>query len=369
MRYGHGLVIGKFYPPTLGHDHLIRAAARQAVRVTVVVMAERYESIRLADRVRWLRAEHDDDPRVSVVGVPCDIPVDYEDSGVWAAQVAVIAAAARSVTTDPVDVVFSSEIYGAELGEWFAAAHVLVDRERLAVPVSASQVRSDLTGSWYWLGPAVRAGLATRVVVVGAESTGTTTVAQKLVDHYRERGGIWNHTQLVAEYGREFTETKWAAACRLALDKGEQEPPLDTLVWQPADFDVIATQQRRLEEISAMRGSPLLICDTDAFATAVWERRYLGGAARLLESWATNLPGNRTYLITDHSGVPWVDDGIREGDLRIRAAMTGWFIDALTAAGHSWVLLSGTLEQRLQLAVRTCDQLLARAAIFCPPIS
>jgi hypothetical protein len=42
--------------------------------------------------------------------------------------------------------------------------------------------------------------------------------------------------------------------------------------------------------------------------------------------------------------VHWHDDGLREGDLAIRAAMTGWFTGMLTAAGHSWVLLTGNLQ-------------------------
>jgi len=39
MRGTHGLVIGKFYPPHLGHHHLIAGAARQVERLTVLVMA------------------------------------------------------------------------------------------------------------------------------------------------------------------------------------------------------------------------------------------------------------------------------------------------------------------------------------------
>jgi len=46
---------------------------------------------------------------------------------------------------------------------------------------------------------------------------------------------------------------------------------------------------------------------------------------------------------------------MREGDLDVRAAMTGWFIDTLTAGDHSWVLLTGPIEQRLALAVRCTD--------------
>jgi HTH-type transcriptional regulator, transcriptional repressor of NAD biosynthesis genes len=67
--------------------------------------------------------------------------------------------------------------------------------------------------------------------------------------------------------------------------------------------------------------------------------------------------------------VPWHDDGLREGDLAVQAAMTGWFADALTAAGHSWVLLTGSITERLALAVRVTDAALARRAAFGPAIT
>ena len=53
----------------------------------------------------------------------------------------------------------------------------------------------------------------------------------------------------------------------------------------------------------------------------------------------------------------------------IRAAMTGWFTSALTAAGHSWVLLTGSVAERLALAVRVTDSVLARQAGFGPAIT
>jgi nicotinamide riboside kinase len=84
-----------------------------------------------------------------------------------------------------------------------------------------------------------------------------------------------------------------------------------------------------------------------------WERRYLSERARGLQRWATtDLPRHDVYLLTIHDGVPWQDDGLREGDLTVRAAMTGWFAKALTAAGHPWVLLTGSTAERLALAVR-----------------
>jgi HTH-type transcriptional repressor of NAD biosynthesis genes len=365
-----GLVVGKFYPPHRGHLSLIEVAAAQCRQVTVLVMAARAETLPLADRVAWLRAACGGLPAVTVAGVRCDVPVDFASETVWAAQVAVMAAALDGNGRPRPDAVFSSEPYGDELAARLGARHVCVDQGRVTVPVSASRIRADLAGCWDQLiGPA-QAGLAARVVVLGAESTGTTTIAELLAAHYRRRGGAWARTVCVSEAGRGYTVTKWQQARAAAVAAGQREPLLDELVWTQADFDAVAAEQTRGEEAAATAGSPLVVCDTDAFATSVWERRYLGGTARGLQPWAAgDLPRHAVYLVTSHDGVPWHDDGLREGDLDIRSAMTGWFTSALTAAGHSWVLLAGGLDERLELAVRVTDSILEQQARFGPAIT
>lgn len=227
--------------------------------------------------------------------------------------------------------------------------------------------RADLAAMWPRLDQVVRQGLATRVVVVGAESTGTTTVSRALAQRFRDRGGVWASTGWVPEFGRDFTITKWDEAKEQARAAGRLEPEMTELVWTADDFALIATRQTELENAAAAAGSPLLVCDTDAFATRVWERRYLGAAGSAShEAAGEALPRRDVYLLTDHRGVPFVQDGIRDGE-HIRADMTGWFIEALTAAGHSWVLLSGTLEERVDLAVRVADQMLALRSTFAAP--
>lgn len=368
--YGHGLVIGKFYPPHLGHRYLIETAAKACEQVTVLVMAASSETVPLADRVAWLTTALAARPRVLVAGVVCDVPVDYADPIIWQAQVAVMQAALRQAGRPCVDAIFSSEQYGPELARRFGAVHVAADPERTVVPVSASMIRADLTAAWDYLIVPARAGLATRVVVLGAESTGTTTIAGLLAGHYRNRGGIWARTRCVSEAGRDYTARKWAQAKLAALAAGKAAPALDELVWSAADFDAVATEQTHRENEAAAAGSPLLICDTDAFATSVWERRYLGDTTRDLQPWATTLlPHHDVYLLTSHEGVPWHDDGLREGELKIRAAMTGWFADALTAAGHSWVLLTGSAAERLSLAIRVTEQVLGHRLRFAPSIT
>ncbi|MFI6077472.1 hypothetical protein ACIA5C_38675 [Actinoplanes sp. NPDC051343] len=80
---------------------------------------------------------------------------------------------------------FSSEAYGIELASRFHAEPVIVGLDRAQVPVSGTAVRADPVGNWDHLGPGVRAWLTRRVVVVGAESTGTTTTARALARLFR----------------------------------------------------------------------------------------------------------------------------------------------------------------------------------------
>jgi HTH-type transcriptional regulator, transcriptional repressor of NAD biosynthesis genes len=320
MTYRHALVVGKFYPPTLGHHALIRYAARHADRVTVVVMTAAQESISLDDRVSWLQAEHLGDSNVTAVGIRCDIPTDLGSATIWTAQVALMRAAVSSVTTQPIDLVVSSEPYGPPLAERLGCASLPFDPDRQAVRVSATDVRADLPGHWHLLSGPVRAGLAVRVVVVGAQSTGTTTIAGLLAERFRARGGVWARTQLVDDYDRE--------------------------------------------DAAAALGSPLLVCENDALPADVRDHRHLGQLTASEQP--PVLPRRSLYLVTDHEGVPRESDGAREVDLDGRAAMTGLFSDALTAAGQSWVLLSGSLEERLDLALRCTALVLNGRLAFAP---
>jgi HTH-type transcriptional repressor of NAD biosynthesis genes len=369
-KFAHGLIVGKFYPPHLGHHRLIDWAAAQCGELTVLAMAARGESLPLADRTSWLQAHHAGQAGVVVLGVSCDAPVDFGDESVWTAQVAIIQAALRAGRRPLVDAVFASEGYGEQLAARLSAAHRSFDPDRRLSAIAASGIRADAASHWDEIAATTRAGLATRVVLLGAESTGTTTIARQLTDRYRGRGRVWGRTRCVAEYGREVTRAKWTQARQTARTAGQVEPALDELVWTADDFDLVAREQTRREEEAAANGSPLLVCDTDAFATSVWERRYLGEQARPLQPWATALlPRRDVYLLTSHDGVPWHDDGLREGDLAIRAAMTAWFSDALTQAGHSWVLLTGDLDQRLGLATRTVERLLLERLTFTAAIT
>ncbi|UVS78260.1 AAA family ATPase [Actinokineospora sp. UTMC 2448] len=353
MRFRHALVVGKFYPPHRGHHHLIRSAAAVSERTTVAMLGASVESMSIPDRVSWLSAEHAGDPGVMVLGDLDDHPIDFHDDAVWEAHLGVIRAVlARRAMADGgspvVDAVFSGEDYGPELAARLGAAHVRVER----LSVSGTAVRRDPVGRWGDLASSTRAGLAVRVVVVGAESTGTTTLSRALAEHF---GAPW-----VGEYGREHTERKLAAAREL---EKAAPPGLDELVWTDGDFVDVALRQSAAEDAAAGQG-PLLVCDNDAWAATVWAERYLGRPCAL------PIPSRTPalYLLTDHVGVPFEQDGWRDGE-HLRAWMTARFASALRDRGVPWVLLSGTPRHRLRRAARACAEAMRTHLRWAPPLT
>jgi NadR type nicotinamide-nucleotide adenylyltransferase len=343
MRYGHGLVLGKFYPPHAGHHHLVRTAAERCDRLTVLVCASSVESVPLADRVAWMRETH---PACDVVGTMDEVPVDLTDPDVWDAHVAIF----RAAVPGRIDAVFTSESYGAELGRRLGAVSVLVDPDRTAYPVSGTAVREDPAGCWPYLAPPVRGALARRVVVLGAESTGTTTLARDLAAHYRGRGGVWAETGWVPEYGREFSERKLEA-----LGPGGTWTDVS---FSSHEFPLIAAEQLAREDRAAREGSPVLFCDTDAFATTIWHERYMQSANPAVARIAEEGRRQHLWLLTDHADVPFEDDGLRDGE-HLRPWMTSRFAAELTRTGRPFHVLRGSRAHRLAEAVAAVDRLLA----------
>lgn len=340
MTYAHGLVVGKFYPLHVGHLALVRAALRSCARVTVEVLESSVESVPAATRAAWLAEEV---PQARVVTALDDAPVDYTSDAAWDAHMGVIA----SLLDSPVDVVFTSDPYGAELARRLGAQWQRVDPGRSATPVSGRAVRADPAGNWWALPAAVRAWFARRVVVCGAESTGSTTLADALAGHFR--------TLVVPEYGRQWSD---------------ERPGGFTAPWQPAEFDLIATEQARREDDAARRVPiPLLICDTDPLTTALYHERYIGRPSPRVRALAdARVPD--LYLLTGDE-IPFVQDGQRDGGA-VRHALQARFREVLDECrertGVPWVELHGPHEERLAAAIRLVEPLLQTPRPMADPL-
>jgi HTH-type transcriptional repressor of NAD biosynthesis genes len=244
---------------------------------------------------------------------------DENDSKVWAENTI------RWLGCAP-DAVFTSEDYGERYAALMGSKHISVDRPRARVNISGTAVRRDPFVNWDYIEPAIRGWFAKRVCVLGAESTGTTTLAKALADQLKT---VW-----VEEFGREYSEMKLAK---------------NDLNWRTEEFTMIAQEQSRREDAAAREANRVLICDTNAFATVLWHRRYMGTHSAEVEQIA-RMGRCDLYLLTGDD-IPFVQDGLRDGE-HIRHEMHTWFEQALGKQSVPWKLLRGPPEKRLRDALR-----------------
>ena len=320
------LVLGKFLPPHAGHAFLVETARRYADEVIVLALARPDEPIPVTVRHAWLEELF---PWATVRSGTATHPIDYSDPAVydlWAATIK------RVIGLDHVDVLLTSEpAYGDMTAERIGARHVLVDPGRQTVPISASAIRADPFASWQYLAPCVRAWYVKRVRLLGAESTGTTTMAERLAELYDT---VW-----APEYGRDYSIPK----------------DLRGDTWTTEDFVHIARRQQELEDNAARQADRILFCDTDALATAIWHEQYLGRRSSEVEAIAALRRYDLTFLTA--ADFPWVDDGYRNSD-EVRQRMQRRFEEELACGQEPVVELRGSVDERTTTAVVAIEHIL-----------
>ena len=319
-----GLVLGKFLPYHAGHAHLIRTARAAVDELVVLVCSVEREPIPGALRFGWVRDSHPDCRVVHVAEEVPQAPEDHPDF--WPIWTDLIARYAG-----PIDTVFTSESYGDELGRRIGARHVPVDLDRLTVPVSGTMIRANPLRYWEHLPPVVRPYFAKRVVLLGTESTGKTTLSAWLAKRFE--------TAWVEEYGRGYCDTRPALTLTLP------------------DFEAIAWGQATWEDDAAFGANRVLICDTDLHTTATWSDLVIGTRPEWLTAAARARHYDLVLLLLD-SDTAWVDDGTRVLSGR-RAEHTRLLREELEAAGRQYVVLDGDFDQRERDAERLVAALLA----------
>lgn len=151
MFYRSGLIVGRFDPPHLGHSYIIDEAAHRCERLAVFVNSGPADAIPGELRAGWLAELH---PDVTVVEVVHELPTDFGDEGLWQRWVDLFRA--HWPFEGGPDVVCSSDRYVAELARRLGAEALVIDAERVTVPISATMVRQDPAAHLDRLAPLVR---------------------------------------------------------------------------------------------------------------------------------------------------------------------------------------------------------------------
>jgi NadR type nicotinamide-nucleotide adenylyltransferase len=305
-----GFVLGKFMPPHAGHLGLCRTAARLCDQLSVLVCSRDVEPIAGGLRAAWMR---DLLPQAQILHMHEDIPQQPQDHPefwtLWQQAV-------RRFHPHPIDLVFGSEPYVLRLAAELNAEPVVLDPDRQAFPVSATQIRTDPAAMWNHIPDLVRPYYQKRVVLFGPESVGKTTLARQLAQRF--------HTAWVPEYGRTYDQFR------------PQRP------WTSADFLAIAQRHTALRHAVAATAGPILFEDTDPLLTGIWEQMLTGQhRSRLIET----TPLADLYLLLN-CDVPWQDDGSRYFPDQRRDIFMDLCRDALNQRGATVCLIEGPWSQR-----------------------
>lgn len=327
------VVAGKFMPFHNGHRSLIEKASLLADHVDVLLVVG--ENDVYDPRIRALSIYESFPYKNIRVHIIDDLKTD--DNEDWSSEH--WAKYTRQILGYTPGIVVASEPYGERWAKHMNTEFHMHDVARTQIPVSGTMCRANAYECREYLPPASKRYTLPRVVVLGAESTGTTTLTKALAEHYGTR---W-----VPEFGHEI-------GLEMFRETGK---PVPDEVWDDRMFRLISRGQDAREELEARNANGILICDTDSWATSVWYDYYwrkgvVTGQLRdmLREAGRTQAKKHALYIVTSPEGVEFEDDGTRTGK-ETRAWHHQQFIKALKRDGLPFVVVEGTEQERLDKAI------------------
>lgn len=311
-RFKNGLVLGKFYPPHLGHLFLIDSALKQCETVHVMVCTLERETIPGTIRYNWIKNHYKNKKNVKVIHCDKELPQypsDCETEFEFYNQYWVPTVYSH---IDQLDAVFTSEDYGDEFASWLNIEHVLVDKQRTTFPVSGTKIRTKPLYNWDFIPDAEKSYFTKKIAILGPESVGKSTLAKKLAKHFK--------SDYAEEFGRIYTEKYGTDNLKLS------------------DFKKIAKTQYKMNMGSSKNPTKYLFCDTEAITTKVFADLYIGEKHIPEIEDIINKQKFDLYIVLDID-VSWVDDGTRDFPTK-RQYHLKKILEELNSRGLNYVLIS-----------------------------
>jgi NadR type nicotinamide-nucleotide adenylyltransferase len=157
-----------------------------------------------------------------------------------------------------------------------------------------------------------------RVAILGAESSGKSTLAEALATRY---GTIW-----VPEYLREFVDAEGR-------------------VPRESDQFPIARTQREREDAAAAHATGLLFCDTTPLMTAVYSLQYWQRVDDQLDALARRHDYALTLVTAPDSA--WEADGLQRESEAVRQSVHATLLLLLEQRTIDYTLVTGELDSRI----------------------
>jgi nicotinamide riboside kinase len=173
------------------------------------------------------------------------------------------------------------------------------------------------------------------VALLGAESTGKTTLARALADQLGQETG--ERATWVPEALRQWCEAKG------------RTPRADE------QLAIAQAQHARIDEAAASHA--IVVSDTTALMTAVYSRLVFGD--RSLEDWAIQAHARASLTLLTALDLPWVGDGLQRDGPHVQVPVDEALQALLQARAVPWVRVAGQGPARLQAALAAVRPLLS----------
>ncbi len=174
--------------------------------------------------------------------------------------------------------------------------------------------------------------IARLICILGAESTGKTTLAQSLASHF---ACPW-----VPEYLRQFCDEH-------ARTPAREEQAL--LIRRQREGELAALAQAKQQRAS------FVFCDTAPLLTAIYSDYIFGDRSLHGQARALHLNYSLTLLLAPD--LEWIADGLQRDGEHVRAPVNRLIEQELTALALPFVQIGGTGDRRVAAALQAIEQL------------
>jgi HTH-type transcriptional regulator, transcriptional repressor of NAD biosynthesis genes len=236
-------VFGKFLPFHKGHEAMINFALTKCSFLTVLVCCSDKENVFGNIRKAWIEKTFENEYSIEVRifdYLESEMPNTSESS----IEVSEVWAEAFKKQLPDYSLVITSEEYGNFVAEFMNIQHIAFDISKSLFPVSATLIRNDIFANWKFLPESVKPYFAIKVAILGTESTGKTTMTEKLSEYFNCTG--------VSEAGRDIIE--------------------NSNQFNFEDLHLVADEHAKRISRTASGSSPLIIIDTDIHITKSYSK-------------------------------------------------------------------------------------------------